>query len=617
MITTVRTLPSTLPDIQSKEGYDAAIRSKVKKTFNDNIGAISVLATLTLPIFFIAWPVALAIAFEGAKIEVDGAIACHRLEFVRDLSQKLSAKKNTNSEQVLEEFLKENNREFTTIFSKNTRKADVIRLAQVYGSKYDKDSELQATKKPKKKDAISFWKKLIREERKIQSYITNANSFYRVTGDTDYRSTATSWEKVVMDNICAQDNYNIWSKDSPSDKRSITNAEILRKITKQYGIKLDHLNMITSYIVSIEFPDVEGKNAIVEAHAKARLLVLEILESIYTPNILNSTGPLGMNKHINNLLLEYEGKYLSYLQIILGVKLIQSLNETSSRQSAEAIINEEFTKIALEPTRLGLPEVDWTHQGRTITLPEQFIGDIARTAHPLILTRTDTPMSPNDIQNDTVIKRKAAEAAWEKLNTLQHCTTKNMTLEEAEAAKAAAKKDAISAVFEYILPVMTFIDEIAQECKMTASQKASLTDRIMSVILQEYPNFITGNLSANISEHPNNKIGLPHSKGGKPQDYFMQRGTENVDELGRSPPIQFQFNPGNKSLMIEFRSVCPTLNSFDMQNTPMKIQQVTQLTIDLTDGLYAPTCKILGISPKIDPVLAAPVETMTINIDSD
>src|SRR6185369_12817428 len=89
----------------SKEGLKAAVNVKVKAVFEQNIGAIILFATVTLPIFFIAWPCAVIIAFEDAKDEVKGNVALKRLTFIHNLSKKLGENPNGNPEKIFDDFV--------------------------------------------------------------------------------------------------------------------------------------------------------------------------------------------------------------------------------------------------------------------------------------------------------------------------------------------------------------------------------------------------------------------------------------------------------------------------------------------------------------------------------
>src|SRR5581483_7454946 len=397
----IKAIPNQIVRIQSPEAYKEEIRSKVKETFKNNIGTVVLFTALTLPMFFLAWPMALAVIFQDAKYEIDSSIANARIEFIKGLSNKLAENPNENPNTVFDTFQEENNRDFTQIFPKNVMQSDVIRLAKVF-NKEGKALVLENN------EVTALWKNLIQTERKITSYVSATNRFYQIIGAVDYSSDATSLNQALRDRHRAQLDLINW-RDYCQPGTHLTNGQVLQKIRKDHGITLENLNLITECIVGpLTNNDLNAKR---EAHAEARRKVLDLL--IQCPT--QEKAKQFRDSLITNLWFENspEGEQLKLFDLVLAVKFSQYFNSVNTHRDR---IQESFELKKKDPALPFEGNTTWvTKEGKQIELPTWITRtEWGRRCPPIMIASNSSKKEKNAAE--AAAKRSAKDVE----NTLTH-----------------------------------------------------------------------------------------------------------------------------------------------------------------------------------------------------
>ena len=93
LLSTTTTTTSSLGvyNTNEKGSYKKEVNRRVNQLFQNHLCLIVALATLTLPIFFIAWPLGYIAMVEGEETELNGQISKEMLDFLRTLKEELPA----------------------------------------------------------------------------------------------------------------------------------------------------------------------------------------------------------------------------------------------------------------------------------------------------------------------------------------------------------------------------------------------------------------------------------------------------------------------------------------------------------------------------------------------
>ena len=135
--------------------YQEALEERVNETFEKHRNTLMALAVVSLPIFFIAWPIGYLAANElfeiEARREIKGTLINKRFDFILEFSKELAKDPNKNPEELFDDFIKGS--DYDKIFPKNQNKLEIISFARKLENKNFKNSFFS------EKDSITLWKK--------------------------------------------------------------------------------------------------------------------------------------------------------------------------------------------------------------------------------------------------------------------------------------------------------------------------------------------------------------------------------------------------------------------------------------------------------------------------
>ena len=187
------------PVLKVEPNIETVVIEKVKDVFGKNIPEIIALTIITLPIFFIAWPL---IGFHIYKTTENEVIAQKKLTFIANLSNELRKPENKDKspKEIYSEFIATN--AGIEIFNGALTDEDLINLA--FSFKYEQEIL------SKKTGAVSFWKKLVKLKKGAEkaTVVINIYKGLMKQGSTGYIESSLESSKATEQKLATQyDNF--------------------------------------------------------------------------------------------------------------------------------------------------------------------------------------------------------------------------------------------------------------------------------------------------------------------------------------------------------------------------------------------------------------------------
>ncbi len=260
----VRTLGSS--SCSHEAAVDDRTASLIKRTCNaftrslPNFIAASALFLATLPICFIAWPLAYLLIREEAKEDVDMALAQKRINLLIEIRNDLNGISNTENsyDYSLEKLKKGKGAELKQYFKEDVESLIFMAL------KIDEETLSSFSGKT----PVEIWKMLKQVPREIsaachQAKLLGHNEATLANFAHQIKSKQQTFDSIRKD---SNERYNDWCQSSE-------NFDVLRELIQTHGLGIEYLNDLTKELINSA--DLNIKNV-----DEARKYILDVLNNI-------------------------------------------------------------------------------------------------------------------------------------------------------------------------------------------------------------------------------------------------------------------------------------------------------------------------------------------------